>query len=128
MPFRDGSTFYFLGGILDHNSTWALGIVLRCPSYMFLFQLTTFPSPSDSEQLRAPRVWQVGSLHLLYSAENKTWKFFASCGAVGRIHVGQSFKVSSYCLWIVFVRDTSIGGSQQDWEFLFEKGVPMRRP
>ena len=42
VPFRDSSTFYFLGGVLDHSSTWATVVVLRCPSYMFLFQLSTF--------------------------------------------------------------------------------------
>ena len=75
-----------------------------------------------------PRVWRAGSLNLLSSAENQTRNFIASCGAVIRICVGQSLKVSSYCRLGVFVRDASIGGSQQDWEFLFEKRFPTRRP
>ena len=47
---------------------------------------------------------------------------------MGRIRVGQSFKVSCYCRSRLSVRDTSIGGTQQDWESLFAKGVSTRRP
>ena len=41
MPFHNGSTFYFLGGILAQSNSWVMVVVLRCPSYMFLFQLST---------------------------------------------------------------------------------------
>ena len=44
VPFHDDSTFdfsSFSGGILDLSHSWVMVIVLRCPSHMFLFQLST---------------------------------------------------------------------------------------
>ena len=80
MPFHDSSTFYFLGGILYQSKTWVMVVVLRCPSFVFLFQLSTISfHPQTASDYGYHAFGELARFIYCPSAEDKTRKFFASC-------------------------------------------------
>ena len=109
---------------IEHGSETLVGAINLRPVYntCFCFSCQYFHPSSNSRWLRVSRVWWTCSIHLLFAAD-QAGILFAACGAVGWICVAQPLQVSSNFWWGVSGRDTGVGSSQQDWEFVLEAGV-----